>query len=160
MMIFEGLYQPQHAIELFTHLCVIAPLSDSKSQSEGQQSRDADQPTPKASSTSSQKYLMPCLLMDLTNIKRFLPQSLVAVSLVAVFLPQSLVAVFVVCFSNDIVPNGIFVGSIACLLSAHGWEVCQKADGILQYLASTQHCCLTRSKFPSKYHLCQCHMTH
>ena len=119
-LFIPNLYQTQHAIELFTHLCVIAPLIDSKSQPEGQQSQDADQPTPKASSTSNQRYLMPSLLKDL-DIGRFLP--------------QSSVAVFVVRFSDDVVPNGTFGGSIARLLSAHGWEVCRKKDGTPQCLA-------------------------
>ena len=116
-----NLYQTQHAIGLFTHLCVIAPLSDGKSQSKGQQSRDANQPTPKATSISNQKYLMPSLLKDVPDIRRFLP--------------QSSIAVFVVRFSDDIVPNGTFGGSIARLLSAHGWEVCRKEDGTPQCLA-------------------------
>ena len=120
-LFIPNLYQTQHAIELFTHLCVIAPLSDGKSQSKGQQSRDADQPTPKASSASNQRYLMPSLLKDVPDIRRFLP--------------QSSVAVFVVRFSDDVVPNGTFGGSIARLLSAHGWEVCPKEDGTPQCLA-------------------------
>ena len=120
-LFIPNLYQTQHAIELFTHLCVIAPLSDGKSQSEGQQSRDADQPTPKASTTSNLRYLMPSLLKDVPDIRRFLP--------------QSSVAVFVVRFSDDVVPNGTFGGSIARLLSAHGWEVCPKEDGTPQCLA-------------------------
>ena len=120
-LFIPNLYQTQHAIKLFTHLCVIAPLSDSKSQSKGQQSGDADQPTPKRLCLANQKYLMPCLLKDFTDIRKFLP--------------QSSVAVFVVRFSDDIVPNGTFVGSIARLLSAHGWEVCQKEDETPQCLA-------------------------
>ena len=120
-LFIPNLYQTQHAIELFTHLCVIALLSDGKSQSEGQQSRDADQPTPKASTTSNQRYLMPSLLKDVPDIRRFLP--------------QSSVAVFVVRFSDDVVPNGTFGGSIARLLSAHGWKVCLKEDGTPQCLA-------------------------
>jgi len=116
----SNLYQIQHAIKLFTHLCVIAPLND-RFCFEGQHSKDAGQPTSKVSSTSNQRYLMPCLLKDLTDIKRFLP--------------QSSVAVFVVRFSDDCVPNGTFVGSITHLLSSHGWEVCQKEDGTPQCLA-------------------------
>ena len=120
-LFIPNLYQIQHAIKLFTHLCVIAPLRDGKSQTEGQKGRNADQLTPKAVSTSHQKYLMPCLLKDLTDIRRFLP--------------LSPVAVFVVHFSDDIVPSGTFGGSISCLLSAHEWEVCQKEDGTPQCLA-------------------------
>ena len=120
-LFIPNLYQIQHAIRLFTHLCVIAPLSEGQSQSEGQQSGEADQPTRKASSTSNQKYLIPCLLKDLTDIRRLLP--------------QSSVPVLVVRFSDDCVPNGTFVGSIAGLLSAHGWEVCRKEDGTPQLLA-------------------------
>ena len=120
-LFIPNLYQTQHAIELFTHLCVIAPLSDGKSQSKGQQSQNADQPTPKATSTTNQKYVMPCLLKDLPDIGRYLP--------------RSSVAVFIVRFSDDIVPNGTFGGSIAHLLSAHGWEVCQKEDRTPQCLA-------------------------
>ena len=114
-------YLPQHAIKLFTHLCVIAPLKDSVAQLQGQQSQDADQPKPKESSTISQRYLMPCLLRDLTNIKKFLP--------------RSSVAVFVVHFSDNCAPNGTFTGSLSCLLSAHGWKISQKEDGTPQCLA-------------------------
>ena len=118
-----GLYQLEHAIKLFTHLCIIAPLnssepSDDKVQSE-EQSQDSDQPTPKPS--SNKKYLMPCLLQDLTSIKKFLP--------------RSPVAVFVVHFSDNCVPNGTFSGSISCLLSVHGWEICQKEHDTPQCLA-------------------------
>ena len=120
-LFIPNLYQTQHAIELFTHLCVIAPLSDSKSQSEGQQSQNADQPTPKRPRLTNQRYLMPSLLKDVTDIERFLP--------------QSSVAVFVVRFSDDVVPNGTFGASIARLLSAHGWKVCPKEDGTPQCLA-------------------------
>ena len=91
------IYQSQHAIKLFTHLFVIAPLTDGK------------------------KYLMPCLLQDLSDIRSLLP--------------QSSVAVFVVRFSDDCAPNGTFGGSVSCLLSAHGWEICYKEDGTAQCLA-------------------------
>ena len=120
-----GIYQPQHAIELFTHLGVIAPMHEKetnhkKSQIK-QQNQDSEQPTPKPS--SNQMYLMPCLLQDLelAAIKRLLP--------------RSSVAVFVVRFSNDCVPNGTFVGSLSRLLSAHGWMICHKEDGTPQCLA-------------------------
>ena len=118
-----GTYEAQHAIQLFTHLGVIAPLcqsdlSDQKAQDE-RQSQDPDQPAPKSS--SNQKYLMPCLLHDLTDIKRFLP--------------KSSVAVFVVRFSNDCVPNGTFSGSLSRLLSIYGWRICSNPDGTPQCLA-------------------------
>ena len=64
---------------------------------------------------------MPCLLRDLTNIKKFLP--------------RSSVAVFVVHFSDDCAPNGTFIGSLSCLLSAHGWKICRQEDGTPQCLA-------------------------
>ena len=64
---------------------------------------------------------MPCLLQDLTSIKKFLP--------------RSPVAVFVVHFSDNCVPNGTFSGSISCLLSVHGWEICQKEHDTPQCLA-------------------------
>ena len=111
----SNLYEIQHAIKLFTHLCVIAPLSNVICQSAGLQSRDADQSTPKRPCLTNQKYLMPCLLKDIPDIKSFLP--------------QSSVAVFVVHFSDDSVPNGTFGGSISYLLSAHKWQVCLKEDG-------------------------------
>ena len=64
---------------------------------------------------------MPCLLQDLTSFKKFLP--------------RSPVAVFVVHFSDNCVPNGTFSGSISCLLSGHGWKICQKKHDTPQCLA-------------------------
>ena len=122
-MLVSGIYQPQHAIELFTLLGIIAPLhvnesSDERSQIK-QQTRDSDQPTLKPS--SNQKFLMPCLLQDLTDFTSFLP--------------QSSVAVFVVCFSHNCVPNGTFSGSLSRLLSTYGWKICSNTDGTPQCLA-------------------------
>ena len=118
----SGINQPQHAIELFTHLGIIAPLHESESSDERsqikQQTRDSDQPTPKPS--SNRTFLMPCL-QDLTDFMSFLP--------------QSSVAVFVVCFSHNCVPNGTFSGSLSRLLSTYGWKICSNTDGTAQCLA-------------------------
>ena len=92
--------------------------SDKRSQIK-KQTQDSDQPTPKPS--SNWKFLMPCLLQDLTDFTSFLP--------------QSSVAVFVVHFSYNCVPNGIFSGSLSCLLSTYGWKICSNTDGTLQCLA-------------------------
>ena len=119
----QGIYQPQHAIELFTHLGVMSPLHESKSSDERsqikQQTPDFDQPTPKP--CSNRKFLMPCLLQDLTDFTNFLP--------------QSSVAVFVVSFSHNCVPNGTFSGSLSRLLSTYGWKICSNTDGTPQCLA-------------------------
>ena len=116
------LYQPHHVITLFTHLHIIAPLhdsntSDNKTQPK-KQSQPSDQPTPKPS--SNKRYLMPCLLPDLTDF--------------TCVLPISPVAVFVVHFKDNCVPNGTFSGSLSCLLSDHGWKICSKPDGTPQCL--------------------------
>ena len=117
------LYQPHHVITLFTHLRIIAPLhdsdtSDAKPQPKPQSQASAE-PTPQPS--SNKRYLMPCLLPDLTDFTSVLP--------------TSPVAVFVVHFKDDCVPNGTFSGSLSCLLSDHGWKICPKADGTPQCLA-------------------------
>ena len=64
---------------------------------------------------TSQKYLMPCMLPVVKNITRFLP--------------LSPVSVFVMRFSDDCAPIGVFGGSISTLFSTHGWEICRKEDG-------------------------------
>ena len=118
-----NLYQPHHVIMLFTHLRIIAPLHDSNTREDEPQpkpqSQASAQPTPKPS--SNKRYLMPCLLPDITDFTSVLP--------------TSPVVVFVVHFKDDCVPNGTFSGSLSCLLSDHGWEICPKADGTPQCLA-------------------------
>ena len=118
-----NLYQPHQVITLFTHLRIIAPLDDSNTSDDKPQpkpqSQVSAQPTPQPS--SSKRYLMPCLLPDVTDFISVLP--------------TSLVAVFVVHFKDDCVPNGTFSGSLSCLLSDHGWKICSKLDGTPQCLA-------------------------
>ena len=57
---------------------------------------------------------MPCMLPIEKNVARFLP--------------QSPISKFVVRFNDDCVPNGVFGGSIATLLTVHGWKICKKED--------------------------------
>ena len=119
---FPGLYEPQHALRLFTRLSVIAPLTPEHSpQEHGQHNLDPPQPTPKPPSQHTQSYLMPCLLGDVRNVKSLLP--------------QSPVPVFVVRFSEDCVPNGTFVSTISILLSVYGWEVSQMEGGVPECMA-------------------------
>ena len=111
-----GVYESQQAIALFTHLSVIAPLRE-----DNPQIRDKISEKDGKTSSVQQKYLMPCMLPDLKNI--------------ANILPRSPVEIFIVRFSDDCAPNGVFGGSLSTLLSSHGWEICRKDDGSPQCLA-------------------------
>ena len=111
-----SVYESQQAIALFTHLFVIAPLRE-----ENPQIRDKISEKDGKTSSVQQKYLMPCMLPDLENI--------------ANILPRSPVEVFLVRFSDDCAPNGVFGSSLSTLLSSHGWEICSKKDGSPQCLA-------------------------
>ena len=111
-----GVYESEQAIALFTHLSVIAPLRE-----ETPQIRDKISEKEGKTTSVQQKYLMPCMLPDLENI--------------ANILPRSPVEVFVVRFSDDCAPNGVFGGSLSILLSSHGCEICRKEDGSPQCLA-------------------------
>ena len=112
----RGVYESQQAIALFTHLSVIAPLRE-----ENPQIRDKISENDGKTTSVQQKYLMPCMLPDLKNI--------------ANILPRSPVEVFIVRFSDDCAPNGVFGGSLSTLLSSHRWEICRKDDGSPQCLA-------------------------
>ena len=116
-----GLYESHHAIKLFTHLCVLAPLSESDPALQDREVKHSNKPALEPNVSSTRKFLMPCMLQDLKDISKFLP--------------QSLVATFVVRFSNDCAPNGVFGGSLSTLISSHGWEICSKKDGSPQCLA-------------------------
>ena len=116
-----GLYESHHAIKLFTHLCVLAPLSESDPALQDREVKHSNKPALEPNVSSTQRFLMPCMLQDLKRISKFLP--------------KSLVATFVVRFSNDCAPNGVFGGSLSTLLSSHGWEICSKKDGSPQCLA-------------------------
>ena len=116
-----GLYESHHAIKLFTHLCVLAPLSESDPALQDREVKHSNKPALEPNISSTRKFLMPCMLPDLKDISKFLP--------------KSLVATFVVRFSNDCAPNGVFGGSLSTLLSSHGWEICSKKDGSPQCLA-------------------------
>ena len=116
-----GLYESHHAIKLFTHLCVLAPLSESDPALHDREVKHSNKPALEPNVSSTRKFLMPCMLQDLKDISKFLP--------------KSLVATFVVRFSNDCAPNGVFGGSLSTLLSSHGWEICSKKDGSPQCLA-------------------------
>ena len=110
-----GVYESQQAIALFTHLFVIAPLRE-----ETPQIRDKISEKDGKTTSVQQKYLMPCMLPDLENISN---------------IPRSPVEVFLVRFSDDCAPNGVFGSSLSTLLSSHGWEICHKEDGSPQCLA-------------------------
>ena len=116
-----GLYESHHAIKLFTHLRVLAPLSESDPALQDREVKHSNKPALEPNVSSTRKFLMPCMLQDLKDISKFLP--------------KSLVATFVVRFSNDCAPNGVFGGSLSTLLSSHGWEICSKKDGSPQCLA-------------------------
>ena len=111
-----GVYESEQAIALFTHLSVIAPFKE-----ENPQIRDKISENDGKTTSVQKKYLMPCMLPDLKNI--------------ANILPRSPVEVFIVRFSDDCTPNGVFGGSLSTLLSSHGWEICRKEDGSPQCLA-------------------------
>ena len=116
-----GLYESHHAIKLFTHLRVLAPLSESDPALQDREVKHSNKPALEPNISSARNFLMPCMLQDLKDISKFLP--------------KSLVATFVVRFSNDSAPNGVFGGSLSTLLSSHGWEICSKKDGSPQCLA-------------------------
>ena len=116
-----GLYESHHAIKLFTHLCVLAPLSESDPALQDKEVNHSNKPALEPNVSSTRKFLMPCMLQDLPDISKFLP--------------NSLVATFVVHFSNDCAPNGVFGGSLSTLLSSYGWQICSKKDGSPQCLA-------------------------
>ena len=137
-----GIYESDQAIALFTHLCVIAEINDDDYYNhEFSSSSDSA-----ADLTSTErKFLMPCMLPIVNRIGRFLP--------------RSAASQLVVRFNNDCVPNGVFGGSIAMLLSVYRWKICKKEDGSPQcmthdivtlhdpqmptqvtYLNATRHC--------------------
>ena len=111
----HGIYEPEHAIELFRHLYTIAPLSEEES------SANSQQPLPAHPSEVKQKpsrlgkegeYLMMCLLAPLPeeNIKEVLST-------------PSKVATLLVHFSNGCIPNGCFSSTIACAISEYNWTI-------------------------------------
>jgi hypothetical protein len=104
-----GIYEFPQAITLFTHLRVVAAIQDPGNKQSGACVGDDNSDV-----LTGQKYLMPCMLPVVKNITRFLP--------------LSPVSVFVVRFSDDCAPIGVFGGSISTLFSTHGWEICRK-DG-------------------------------
>ena len=105
-----GIYEFPHAITLFIHLRVVAAIEDPGNKQSGACVGDDNSDV-----LTGQKYLMPCMLPVVKNITRFLP--------------LSPVSVFVVRFSDDCAPIGVFGGSISTLFSTHGWEICRKEDG-------------------------------
>ena len=138
----SGIYESEQAIALFSHLRVIALI---KSDKHKPSSPDGNATPVQKDCSGKQRYLMPCMLPIEENIRRFLP--------------QSPVAEFVVRFKDDCVPNGVFGGSVATLLSVYGWNICHKEDGSPQcmkhdivtlhdplmpaqitYLNATRHC--------------------
>ena len=116
-----GIYEPQHAIELFRHLYTIAPLSEEESPANSQQ------PPPAHSSEAKQKpsrlgkgeYLMMCLLAPLPEGK-----------IKEVLSTPSKVATLLVHFSNGCTPNGSFSSTIACAISKYKWNVCYSDPGM------------------------------
>jgi len=110
----SGIYEPQHAIELFRHLYTIAPLSEEESPANSQQ------PPPAHSSEVKQKpsrlgkgeYLMMCLLPPLPKEK-----------IKEVLSTPSKVATLPIHFSNGCIPNGCFGSTIACAISEYNWTV-------------------------------------
>ena len=112
-----GIYESVHAIKLFTHLRVIAVINEDECDNHAHElcfSQDIAANL-EGMSSGKQKFLMPCMLPIEKNVARFLP--------------QSPVSQFVVRFNDDCVPNGVFGGSIATLLTVHGWKICKKEDG-------------------------------
>ena len=109
-----GIYEPQHAIELFCHLYTIAPLSEEELLANSQQ------PPPAHSSEAKQKpsrlgkgeYLMMCLLAPLPKEK-----------IKDVLSTPSKVATLLVHFSNGCIPNGCFSSTIACAISEYNWTI-------------------------------------
>ena len=109
-----GIYEPQHAIELFCHLYTIFPLSEEES------SANSQQPPPAHSSKVKRKpsrlgkgeYLMMCLLAPLPEEK-----------IKEVLSTPSKVATLLVHFSNGCVPNGCFSSTIACAISEYNWMI-------------------------------------
>ena len=110
-----GIYESVHAITLFKHLRVIAVINEDECDNHELSFFNDKAAKPVSISFRKQRFLMPCMLPIEKNVARCLP--------------QSPVSKFVVRFNNDCVPNGVFGGSIATLLTVHGWKICKKEDG-------------------------------
>ena len=110
-----GIYEPQHAIELFRHLYTIAPLNEEESSANSQQppSAHSSEVKQKPSRLGKGEYLMMCLLAPLPEEK-----------IKEVLSTPSKVATLLVHFSNGCIPNGCFGSTIACAISKYKWSVC------------------------------------
>ena len=95
---FPPLYTPSKAIELYQSLFIAAPLSDDE-------------------------YLMPFLLpvVSKTEIAKLIPSNCPVAPLLIVFKDTSTSEV-------TCVPNGVFCGLVACLLSKYEWKVHYKKE--------------------------------
>ena len=102
---FPPLYTPSKAIELYQSLFIAAPLSDDE-------------------------YLMLFLLpvVSKTEIAKVIPSNCPVATLVIVFKDTSTSEV-------TCVPNGVFCGLVACLLSKYEWKVHFNKDNDIKCLA-------------------------
>ena len=109
-----GIYEPQHAIELFRHLYTIAPLSEEESQANSQQpsSAHSSKTKQKPSRLGKREYLMMCLLASLPEEK-----------IKEVISTSSKVATLLIHFSSGCIPSGYFSSIIACTISEYNWTI-------------------------------------
>ena len=102
---FPSLYSPSKAIKLYQCLCIAAPLSN-------------------------REYLMPFLLpvMPKTEIANHIPSNCFVAPLLIVFKNK---------FTSKVtsIPNGVFCGLVACLLSKYQWNICFNKDNGIKCMA-------------------------
>ena len=105
-----GLYNPCHALQLFSHLYTVAPLTENRTNVEIQKSLPTDY---RKQSSKKQEYLMMTLLPFYCDkcIEYHLPTS-------------SQVAPLVISFENDCVPSGCFSNVVSCVISQYKWKIC------------------------------------
>ena len=112
-----GIYESQHAVELFRHIYTIAELTNKEPLATSQQPFTcSSRRGQKSSILRNREYLMMSLLADKKDIVDYLPS-------------PSKVAPLVIHFSCGCVPNGCFGNVISCLFSKNNWKVCQTEEG-------------------------------
>ena len=121
-----GIYEPQHAIQLFLHTYTIAQLSTEESLATMTQQppTHSSRPGQKRSPMRKKEYLMMSLLAAIPeeSIQELLPSS-------------SKAAPLVIHFSNGCVPNGCFGNITSCLISTYKWKLCRTEQSSPECLA-------------------------
>ena len=118
-----NLYEPQNAIELFSHTFTLAPLSW-----EIQPPSDSDRPATSQPSPSIEREKREYLMMSLRSAipDKEVPQHLP---------PPSEIAPLVVQFTKNCVPLSCFSTTISCLLAMYDWKLSRADDGSPQCLS-------------------------